>query len=182
MTSAGRVADIVVASGRSWGVSYPLQAMNIVSPLQGFGHSHTHLGQLTRELAALLGDEASTADAATDEKIPALASELRHELLDHFANEEEGLFPLIRRHFPEQGRAVDQLQAAHDVICGTLVRFSFLAERGGKLSADARLAFARFETAYGKHSRDEAELLDEIARMLTPGQQTELEAALRGLG
>jgi iron-sulfur cluster repair protein YtfE (RIC family) len=152
------------------------------TPLQGFGHSHAHLGELTRELASLLDDEAGTTDPAAHEKIPALASELRHELLEHFANEEEGLFPLIRRHFSDKSRAVDQLQAAHDVICGTLVRFSFLAERGGELSSDARLAFQRFEAAYGNHSRAEAELLEECARVLTPAQQTELETMLRELG
>jgi len=156
--------------------------MSTVSPLQGFGHSHTHLGELTRELARLLSDEGGTTDPSAHEKISALASELRHELLEHFANEEEGLFPLIRRHFAEQGRAVDQLQAAHDVICGTLVRFSFLAEREGELSSDARLAFERFEAAYGNHSRAEAELLDEFSRVLTPEQQKELEALLRELG
>ncbi|HET7542814.1 MAG TPA: hemerythrin domain-containing protein [Polyangiaceae bacterium] len=154
--------------------------MSTDSPLQGFGHSHAHLGELTRELSRLLSDEGG-ADPSAQQKIAALASELRHELLEHFANEEEGLFPLIRRHFPGQGRAVDQLQAAHDVICGTLVRFSFLAEREGELSSDARLAFARFEAAYGNHSRAEAELLDEFSRVLTPEQQTELEALLRDL-
>jgi len=156
--------------------------MSIVSPLQGFGHSHVHLGELTRELATLLSREAKSDDPGVHEKIPALASELRHELLEHFANEEEGLFPLIRRHFPEKSRAVDQLQAGHDIICGTLVRFSFLAERGGGLAGDARLAFERFEAAYGNHSRDEAELLEELSRVLTPAQQTELEAMLHELG
>ena len=155
--------------------------MATASPLQGFGHSHAHLGQLTRELAALLAGNGS-AGRELREKLPALASELRHELLEHFANEEEGLFPFIRQHFPEQCAAVDRLHAAHDMICGTLVRFSFLAERDGELSSDARLAFERFETAYGNHSRDEAELLDEAARLLTPEQQTELEALLHGLG
>jgi len=155
--------------------------MSTASPLQGFGHSHAHLGQLTRELATLLGGNGSNGPERR-EKLPALASELRHELLEHFANEEEGLFPFIRQNFPEQRDAVERLHAAHDIICGTLVRFSFLAERDGELSSDARLAFERFETAYGNHSRDEAALLDEVARLLTPAQQTELEALLHGLG
>jgi iron-sulfur cluster repair protein YtfE (RIC family) len=155
--------------------------MATASPLQGFGHSHAHLGQLTRELAALLAANGSAGPEAHD-KLSALASELRHELLEHFANEEEGLFPFIRQHFTRQADAVDRLHAAHDIICGTLVRFSFLAERDVELSNDARLAFERFETAYGNHSRDEAELLDEVARMLTPEQQRELEALLHGLG
>lgn len=155
--------------------------MPTASPLQGFGHSHAHLGQLTRELATLLAGNGSGGPEAR-EKLRPLASELRHELLEHFANEEEGLFPFIRQRFPKQCDAVDRLHAAHDLICGTLVRFSFLAEREGELSSDARLAFERFETAYGIHSRDEAELLDEIALLLTPEQQAELETLLHGLG
>lgn len=155
--------------------------MATASPLQDFGHSHVLLGQLTRELAALLGGNGS-AGPEIREKLPALASELRHELLEHFANEEEGLFPFIRQHFPHQCAAVDRLHAAHDIICGTLVRFSFLAERAGELSSDARLAFERFESAYGNHSREEAELLDNVARLLTPEQQQELEKLLDGLG
>jgi len=155
--------------------------MPTASPLQGFGHSHVHLGQLTREFAALI-DRNGSAGPETREKLPALASELRHELLEHFANEEEVLFPFIRQRFPTQCDAVDRLHAAHDIICGTLVRFSFLVERDGELSSDARLAFERFETAYGNHSRDEAELLDQVAQLLTPEQQTELETLLHGLG
>lgn len=155
--------------------------MHAVSPLQGFGHSHAHLGELTRELARLLHSEGTAIGPSAREKIRALASELRHELLEHFANEEEGLFPLIRRHFPERGKAVDQLQAAHDLICGTLVRFSFLAEREGELASDAHQAFERFEAAYGLHSRAEADLLEELGRVLTPEQQVELEATLSTL-
>jgi len=151
----------------------------VTTPLQGFAHSHAHLGQLTRELAALLGGNGGS---GVEDRLPALASELRHELLEHFANEEEGLFPFIRRYFPEQGDAVDRLHAAHDLICGTLVRFSFLAEREGELTNDARLAFQRFEAAYGNHSRDEAALLDEVAQLLTPAQQRELEEFLYELG
>ncbi len=154
--------------------------MASANPVLHFGHSHAHLGQLTRELAALLGGNGS-AGAEAREKLAALASELRHELLEHFANEEEALFPFIREHFPQRSDAVDRLHAAHDIICGTLVRFSFLAERDAELSNEARLAFERFETAYGNHSRDEAELLENIGRSLTPAQQTELETLLHGL-
>jgi len=152
------------------------------NPVRDFGHSHVHLGELTRELASLLGDEGGTISTEARQKLPAVASELRHELLEHFANEEEVLFPFISEHFPGQRDAVDRLHAAHDVICGTFVRFSFLAERGGELSSDARSAFERFEAAYGKHSRDEAELLDQVAQLLTPAQQAELEVLLSELG
>jgi iron-sulfur cluster repair protein YtfE (RIC family) len=137
---------------------------------------------LTLELAELLREGALAAGPGAREGLPALASELRDELLEHFANEEEGLFPFIREHVPKRREAVDRLQEAHDVICGALVRFSFLAEREGELSNEAHLAYERFQTAYGAHSRDEADLLDDLARVLTPEQQAELEILLRGLG
>jgi iron-sulfur cluster repair protein YtfE (RIC family) len=137
---------------------------------------------LTAELAEMLRQSVLAARSEAREGLSALASELRDELLGHFADEEEGLFPFIREHVPKQREAVDRLQEAHDVICGALVRFSFLAERGGELSSEARLAYERFQAAYGAHSRDEADLLDELARVLTPEQQAELEMLLRGLG
>lgn len=151
-------------------------------PLRSFNHSHAHLGELTLELSDLLRADVRANNPDVREVLPALASELRDELLEHFANEEEGLFPFIREHVPTRREVVDRLQAAHDVICGALVRFSFLAEREGKLSKEADLAYERFQAAYSDHSRDEADLLDELSRTLTPNQQKELETLLRGLG
>ena len=156
--------------------------MAAANPVLHFGHAHAHLGQLTRELAALLREDVESIGSEARDELPALASELRDELLEHFANEEEGLFPFIRRYFPEKRDAVDRLQASHDIICGALVRFSFLAERSPEISNDARLAYQRFEAAYGNHSRDEAELLDEFAQVVTPAQQAELETLLSELG
>lgn len=156
--------------------------MAAANPVLHFGHSHAHLGQLMRELATLLSEDAQAISSEARDELPALASELRDELLEHFANEEEGLFPFIRRHFPEKREAVDRLQASHDVICGALVRFSFLAERSPEIPNDARLAYERFEAAYGNHSRDEAELLDEFAQVLTLEQQAELETLVHELG
>jgi iron-sulfur cluster repair protein YtfE (RIC family) len=156
--------------------------MPATGPLRSFGHSHAHLGELSLELTELLQGDALANQPAAREELPALAAELKDELLEHFANEEEGLFPFVRDHVLELCDAVDHLQSAHDFICGALVRFSFLAEREGPLSPEARLAFERFQAAYSEHSRDEADLLDALTRILTPAKQAELETLLRALG
>jgi iron-sulfur cluster repair protein YtfE (RIC family) len=151
------------------------------APLRAFGHSHAHVGELVLELAELLFSNARAQDLGDGETLCELAMDLREELLEHFANEEEGLFPFIRENVPSRSDAVERLEAAHDSICGALVRFSYFAARDGELPDEARAIFERFQSAYANHSREEADLLDELERVLTATQHAELALLLRGL-
>ena len=156
--------------------------MSTTGSVQRFGHSHAHLGELMLELAELLRDDVFAATPEARVALAQLAAELRDELLEHFANEEEGLFPFVRDQVLALRATVERLQAAHDTICGALVRFAFLAEREGEPSSEALLAYERFQVAYGAHAREESDLLDQLEQALTLKQQSELETLLRGLG
>jgi iron-sulfur cluster repair protein YtfE (RIC family) len=126
-------------------------------PVRTLEHTHGHLTRLVAE---------ARSDAESREV-------LREELLHHFANEEEALFPFVRRTMPSLAGAVDRLQASHDILCGALLR---LTE-----SPETTRHFERFEKAYAEHSRDEASLLDQLDRELEDAQRAELAELLRGL-
>jgi hypothetical protein len=126
-------------------------------PLRKLEHAHGHLTKLVLEV----------------QKDTEKLEFLREELLHHFANEEEGLFPFVRRTTPAMVEVVDRLQASHDIICGSLLR---LAE-----SPETMRHYERFEKAYAEHSRDESTLLEELDRILEEDQRAELADILRGL-
>jgi iron-sulfur cluster repair protein YtfE (RIC family) len=101
------------------------------------------------------------------------------ELLDHFANEEEALFPFVRAHHPSYGVVIDALVEAHDVLCANVVRLAHAAKRG--MSPDAlRRTYATFQALYAKHSRDEAALLENLHARLSPEERRALNATIHG--
>jgi iron-sulfur cluster repair protein YtfE (RIC family) len=110
-----------------------------------------------------------------------LSANLRDDLLEHFANEQEGLFPFVRKYVPAEMGAVDRLEAAHDAICGAIVRLAHLAARDQVVTREALVVYQRFESSYAAHSRDEAELFERLGRLLTPEHQRELAEHLQGL-
>jgi iron-sulfur cluster repair protein YtfE (RIC family) len=111
--------------------------------------------------------------------------EFRDELLRHFANEEEALFPFIRARLPTKAGAVDTLLDAHDAICGSLLRLAHLVEHERRsLDADRdalHTLYERFEHAYTMHSQAEATLFEELAAELDEEAGRELAEILRGL-
>ncbi len=129
----------------------------------------------------LLEDEtvASPSSDARAELVSALEL-LRDELLTHFANEEEALFPFIRASMPASAEAVDRLEGAHDTICGAVTRLLHLAGRDADGPALASL-HKRFESSYVEHSQSEAALFHELGKGLTALQRGELAVLLRGI-
>ena len=75
---------------------------------------------------------------------------------------------------------VEGLEAAHDTICGSIVRMVHLAAGEPEVAKLAAL-HARFETAYAKHSAEEAKLFDGLDGLLDEAQRHELAERLRGL-
>jgi hypothetical protein len=71
--------------------------------------------------------------------------------------------------------------ARHDAICGTLVRLAHGVACDRAATSDAAILYERFEAVYAAHSRDEAELFEELEGSLTEDQQRELADFLRGL-
>jgi iron-sulfur cluster repair protein YtfE (RIC family) len=145
-------------------------------PVHDLEHSHGHLTKAAVEIGRLVRTGESR-----DELVDRL-DVLREELLQHFAKEEEGLFPFLLATFPAKADAVLRLSAAHDSICGALVRLSHLVARDPEAATAALVAlYERFEEAYGKHSQDEATLLGDLGRTLSGPQRAQLAELLRGL-
>jgi iron-sulfur cluster repair protein YtfE (RIC family) len=156
-------------------------------PVRELGHSHAALNKLAlevRELVLTREGGRSTA-AATRHRLLARLEVLRDELLEHFANEEEGLFPFVRKNVPTTATTIDRLLDAHDAICGAVVRLAhFVAHDSGALDTHrSTLAalYERFEHAYAAHADDEANLLEELGHALDSGQRRQLSDFLRGL-
>ena len=151
-------------------------------PIERLELSHGHLSELVLRVGRLLRDSAGrplapTADQRT--QIFVLLETLRDELLQHFADEEEALFPFVRGAVPSRSAAVDALETSHDAICGSVVRLAHLAGHGA--AWQPLPLYERFERAYAEHSRDEANLLEDLAATLDDKSRKELTEHLRGI-
>jgi iron-sulfur cluster repair protein YtfE (RIC family) len=152
-------------------------------PVRQFEHSHGALTRLAFEIGQLLRAEGPT--SAIRERLVRQLELLRDELLRHFADEEEGLFPFVRRTVPAKAEAVDRLSDAHDAICGAVVRLVHLVQHDPKAQGPDRSAllahYERFESAYAHHSQQERALFEELGRTLDDRGRADLTEILRGL-
>jgi hypothetical protein len=151
-TAAGRAAATFSAGAPSRRGTITLVAST--DPLEAFEHDHAALNEQVLRLGPVLaelerGDRAAAA-AAFGEHLVAL----RDELFLHFAREEEGLFPYLAGVAPELERAVADLIAMHDEICGAVARMVHVVGSQPRLDVLLPL-FDRFEVAYAQHSQAE---------------------------
>lgn len=159
----------------------------MADPIQELEHSHAELSTLVLELAEVLrlarGGRVPTAVERSTFLI--CLGSLRDALLQHFATEEEGLFPFVRDELPDRRNAVDELEASHDTICGALLRLSYLAthvDDAFRTQLPTVLSvFERFQKAYAMHSQDEIELFRMLGLSLTIERRKKLAELLRGL-
>lgn len=106
------------------------------------------------------------------------------DLFEHFAREEEGLFPFVLAQLPALLPAVTVLIEAHDRICGAASRLLALQRRsapGPDSLALASAIFARFEAEYADHSRRESEFLRSLGEKLDARHKDQLAEILRTL-
>jgi hypothetical protein len=156
-------------------------------PIHKLEHDHVPLGQMILSLQESLESAARGAQSPHEiyTSFSDALAEVREELLEHFAQEEEGLFPLLLRELPDLNAEVDAVQAAHDGVCGAVARLSYLVQRGPacfvEQFAQVRSLFERFETAYALHAREERALLRRADERLDAGQRQELAGLLEGL-
>ena len=137
-------------------------------------HDHATLTNAVEDLRA---QALSGKGDFPDERFLAKIVEVADELFEHFAREEEGLFPYILDVLPDQAEVIAQMQAAHDRICGAASRIAQLAERP---NADLAVSlFRRFDAEYTGHAKREAEFLRSLAARLTSDQQETLAGILR---
>jgi DUF438 domain-containing protein len=155
--------------------------VDLPHPLSLLEHDHT---QLTREIAALhaevaaLRQEGTPIEPMSDDLVQALVA-LSEDLFEHFAREEEGLFPLILEHAPDLAPTVASLVEGHDRICGAATRLLALRDRPAT-AANVQLAaslFDRLVDVYGEHSGRELELLAALARRLDAKAMAAIAAA-----
>jgi hypothetical protein len=157
-------------------------AVLATDPIRALEHSHDHITRLALEVGVLLHKGDAPAKGAARAHLVALLESLRDELLRHFGVEEEGIFPFIRANVPARAAAVDRLAHAHDALCGTVVRLAHLARSVPVSDAKALgVLHARFDAAYVAHSREEADLFNELGQTLDERQRAELRELLRGL-
>jgi len=158
----------------------PRPAIPPVDPVRKFEHTHGSLNKIALDVAASVRAAQQGPTPETWSQLRARLKALHDELLVHFADEEEALFPFVRAVVPKKTAAVEGLEAAHDTICGSIVRMVHLAAGEPEVAKLAAL-HARFETAYAKHSAEEAKLFDGLDGLLDEAQRHELAERLRGL-
>jgi iron-sulfur cluster repair protein YtfE (RIC family) len=157
--------------------------VTVSDPVRKLEHAHGHLTKLALDLRQLVHSDGRL-NARDRKRLMAKLAALRNELFDHFANEEEGLFPFLRSNLPETAHTVDRLESAHDTICGAIVRLAHLTEQDGERAANRSALnafYERFIVAYTEHSQTEAALFEELGRTLDEPLRAELASILRGL-
>lgn len=139
--------------------------------LQQLEHDHTALSQQVESLRKLVREDSR-------EIFVSKLDAVMNDLFEHFAREEEGLFPYILEQFPDQADAIAQLQAAHDRICGAASRIAALSAEQSDLAVTL---FQRFDAEYTGHAQREAEFLRSLGARLSTDQQKALVEILRSL-
>ena len=147
-------------------------------PVATLVHDHAAINRILLEL----GKEMEALRKG-EEVNPDLADELhalREILFLHFAQEEEGLFPLVAEGLPALADQVASMAAAHDGICGGLSRLIHMLETQADTVTTLGI-FDRFEHAYSEHARLEAQLLAVVDREVSAAQRAQLADLVRGL-
>jgi iron-sulfur cluster repair protein YtfE (RIC family) len=146
----------------------------MADPIEQLTHDH---GEINRRVIAL-GVQMQKQHDVDSLLVP--LRELREQLFLHFAREEEGLFPFVLEHVDGLADRIQEMQVAHDTICGALARMVHLAQTNSALAILAPL-FERFESAYATHAQMEAALLEQLGPRLDADQRTRLSALVAGL-
>ena len=163
-------------------------------PIFRLEHDHTHLSRLVAELRDALSAIRQGKDESGErrEEFASVLGGLASELFEHFAREEEGLFPFLQERLPDMRPAIADIERAHDRICGAASRILALldaaARKGGSgvglPEQDFALVaslFDRFDADYTAHARNEADFLRALAPRLDVRQREALAEILRTL-
>jgi iron-sulfur cluster repair protein YtfE (RIC family) len=144
--------------------------VHLPNPLSLAEHDHGHLSQkiavLHAEVTALRA-AGTPLEPMADDLVQALVA-LSDDLFEHFAHEEEALFPHIVAVAPDLAPAVASLVEGHDRICGAATRLLALRDRP-PTAANVELAAALFQRlvdVYAEHSGREHEVLGVAALRL----------------
>jgi iron-sulfur cluster repair protein YtfE (RIC family) len=146
--------------------------------LPTLAHDHRELTALflaVRESVARVERGPSTLDDELHEIRDGVES-LREALLDHFAREQEGLFPFVRDRAPELSSRTDALTHEHDLIATRLTdlvsHVDAIATMPTEGVASFRTSLSEFEALYASHSRAELAFLRDVEALLAHDPQT----------
>jgi iron-sulfur cluster repair protein YtfE (RIC family) len=149
-----------------------------MDPLLALEHDHVHLSRLVSELRAAFDGE-----PGDPEEMAATLAALRDDLFEHFAREEEALFPYLMEALPDLRSAIARLEDAHDRICGAVSRLHAVAAKGSSALREqhalAEQLFRRFDSDYIEHARHESEFLRSLSARLNEEQRTRVRALMR---
>ncbi len=140
-------------------------------------HTHVHLEKLALDIGRLVRDE--TAESNVDEltgSSKCFGASSSNTLRTKKRVSSRSFAPP----FPQRSRPSIDWKPGTTRFVERFVRLTHLAGRNPDRSA-LRAAYERFEEGYALHSRQEADLLEELGKLLTKGQQGELAKLLRAL-
>jgi hypothetical protein len=153
-----------------------------MDPIGQLTHTHEHLTQLALTVARLMNEVTGAGTTPSRPALIASLDALRDGLLQHFALEEEGLFPFLREHVPSRAATIERLESGHDALCGAIVRLAYLArDRSSDHGSSLEGLHVRFSTGYSEHSRAESLLFADLGQTLDSAKTRELAALLDGL-
>ena len=163
-------------------------------PIFRLEHDHAHLSRLVADLREALSVIRAGRDETGErrEEFASVLGGLAAELFEHFAREEEGLFPFLQERLPDMRPAIADIERAHDRICGAASRILALLDAAARKGpASTRLGeqdfalvaslFDRFDAEYTAHARNEADFLRTLAPRLDGRQREALAEILRQL-
>jgi hemerythrin-like domain-containing protein len=142
----------------------------VVDPIQELAHDHRETSELLIAIHDALGRLDRGQSNVEDEvhEIGDGAEALREALLDHFAREQEGLFPFAVKNLPSVSERVDAMVADHDRIAEALtVLVREWSHAAATLDLGAwRTLLGSFEELYAAHTKAELAFLEDVAGAL----------------
>ena len=153
-------------------------------------HEHHHLVKLFDDIedtfdALAAGDMDKSQHMNVVESASGDLKVALDEMLHHFNQEEEVFFVEIEKRFPEVADTIEELTAAHEVMCE---RTRWLHRQIGqppteiKEKADEiREVIHQMRVTLAEHTENETELFDSVLRRMSSGEREELLDEMRRL-
>lgn len=139
-------------------------------PVLDLTHDHGEINRLVLDVSNALRTSPVERDALP---LAVRFGELQDLLFNHFAREEEALFPFIAEALPDLAPEIDALLLAHDAICGLLARLVHVAGTPAGVTGVAPI-YARFEMTYAAHAKAEAAFLASLETRLDREQRAQI--------
>ena len=151
-------------------------------PLDRLEHDHGQLSKRLGFVRALLVEARADSGAIENavDMFQRTLPPLMHALVEHFAHEEQGIFPFVEARWPDLREEIGALVEGHDRIRETATIILALANRGLRWFNLTAVMFDRLDGDFAEHDRRERVLLEALAERLDGDARRELAGMLRG--